>query len=127
MVSLFLAKKCRAVVGTMFRMAASYAGASEYADQIEQELRKMNVWQSEPPPASAFESTRPFYGDTMSFYQWLQFVLLPRIRTVVAEQGSFPGRSQVGVYAVRELDGQDEAADLISLLSRFDRFIETAR
>jgi uncharacterized protein YqcC (DUF446 family) len=108
-------------------MAASYAGASEYADQIEQELRKMNVWQPEPPPESAFQSTRPFFGDTMSFYQWLQFVLLPRIRNIVAQRGTFPGKSQVGSYAIRELDGENEAAELIDLLIRFDRFIETAR
>ena len=108
-------------------MAASYDGASEYADKIEQELRRLNAWQPEPPPEAAFASTRAFYGDTMSFYQWLQFVLLPRIRSVVAKRGHFPPKSQIGAYAVRELDGQDEAADLIELLSRFDQFIETAR
>ena len=77
-------------------MAASYQAASAYADQIEQELRKLNVWQAERPPESAFQSTRAFFGDTMSFYQWLQFVLIPRIRSVVAQRGAFPGRSQVG-------------------------------
>ena len=111
----------------MMRMAASYEGAGEYADQIEQELRKLDAWQAESPPEAAFQSTRPFFGDTMSFYQWLQFVLIPRIRSIVAARGTFPGKSQVGSYAVRELDGQDEAADLITLLSRFDRFIETGR
>ena len=105
-------------------MAASYEIASEYADQIEQELRKLNVWQAQPPPESAFHSTRAFFGDTMSFYQWLQFVLIPRIRGVVAQRGKFPARSQVGAYAVRELDGQDEANGLVSLLNRFDSFIE---
>ena len=108
-------------------MAASYDGAGEYADKIEQELRKLNVWQSAPPPEAAFQSTRAFYGDTMSFYQWLQFVLLPRVRNVIATRDHFPAKSQVGAYAVRELDGCHEADDLIALLSRFDRFIETAR
>jgi uncharacterized protein YqcC (DUF446 family) len=108
-------------------MAASYNGASEYADSIEQELKKMGVWSEVRPVEEAFQSTRAFYADTMSFYQWLQFVLLPRIRTIVAERGTFPGRSQIGAYAVRELDGDDAASELVSLLSRFDSFIETAR
>ena len=108
-------------------MAASYDAASEYADLIEQEMRNIGVWSDVRPPAEAFQSTRAFFGDTMSFYQWLQFVLLPRIRAIAAERGTFPGRSQVGSYAVRELDGQDEASELVQLLSRFDKFIETAR
>ncbi len=67
----------------MIGMAASYDGASEYADKIEQELRRLNVWQAEPLPETAYQSTRAFFGDTMSFYQWLQFVLIPRVRNVV--------------------------------------------
>jgi uncharacterized protein YqcC (DUF446 family) len=63
----------------------------------------------------------------MSFYQWLQFVLIARIRKVVAERGHFPPSSQIGTHAVRELDGCDEASELISLLSALDRFIETGR
>ena len=108
-------------------MAASYDGASEYADKIEQELRRLNAWQSEPLPEAAYRSTRPFGGDTMSFHQWLQFVLIPRVRDIIANRGTFPPQSRVGAYAVRELDGDHEAGELISLLSKFDRFIETGR
>jgi uncharacterized protein YqcC (DUF446 family) len=111
----------------MIGMAASYDGASEYADKIEQELQRIGGWQSEPPPASAFQSTRPFFGDTMAFYQWLQFVLIPRIRSVVANRGTFPPTSQVGAYAVRELDTAPDSDDLVSLLRHFDKFIETGR
>jgi uncharacterized protein YqcC (DUF446 family) len=108
-------------------MAASYDGASEYADKIERELRRLNVWQTDPPQEAAFQSKRAFFGDTMSFYQWLQFVLIPRVRNVVAARGQFPPKSQIGAYAVRELDGCDEANELVTLLSAFDKFIETGR
>jgi len=102
----------------------SYDQAVQHADRIEGELRRMDVWSSEPPPPEAFQSRVAFFGDTMSFYQWLQFVLLARVRDVVANRGAFPRSSSVGAYAVRELDGCDEAADLIRLLSEFDAFIE---
>jgi uncharacterized protein YqcC (DUF446 family) len=101
-----------------------HQGAALYAGRIEHELRKLNAWQSEPPPDSAFESQAAFFADTMAFYQWLQFVLLPRIREIAAEKGRFPATSQVGAYAVRELDGVWEASDLVSLLCQFDDFIE---
>ncbi len=102
----------------------SYQEAGSYAGQIEQELRNMGVWQSHPPPPEAFQSTRAFFGDTMSFYQWIQFVLLARVRSIVESRGAFPPKSAVGSYAVRELDGEHEASELIDVLCRFDRFIE---
>ncbi len=101
-----------------------HQAAALYADRIEHELRRLSAWASEPPPDSAFESQAAFFADTMAFFQWLQFVLLPRIREIAGERGSFPSQSQVGAYAVRELDGNWEASDLISLLCEFDDFIE---
>ena len=106
-------------------MTRSHDLAAGYADKIEQELRSLGASQSQPPPEKAFESQSAFFADTMSFYQWLEFVLVPRIREIVAKRGRFPSESQVGAYAVRELDGLDEASDLISLLSEFDGFIES--
>jgi uncharacterized protein YqcC (DUF446 family) len=79
---------------------------------------------SAPAPAAAFQSKRAFFGDTMSFYQWLQWVLLARVRDIIATRGSFPSSSSVGAYAVRELDDCDEASQLIHSLCEFDRFIE---
>ena len=101
-----------------------HQGAALYADRIQHELRNLNAWASEPPPDSAFESQAAFFADTMAFYQWLQFVLVPRIREISAGKGVFPRTSQVGAYAVRELDGAWEASELVSLLCRFDDFIE---
>jgi uncharacterized protein YqcC (DUF446 family) len=102
-----------------------YQHAAGYADRIEVELRRIGAWQNQPPPPEAFESTVAFFGDTMSFHQWIQFVLLERIRSVVAEQGNFPRRSQVGVYATRELDCDPDGGPLTSLLNEFDDFIES--
>jgi uncharacterized protein YqcC (DUF446 family) len=101
-----------------------YEQAASYADRIEAELRSLGRWQDTPPPASAFESRRAFFGDTMAFTQWLQFVLLARIRQVAAEKGSFPAHSQVAAYAVREFDTDYEAQSLVPILSEFDKFIE---
>ncbi len=103
---------------------AKYAGAARRAEAIEQELRRIGRWRSEPLPESALEFEQAFGADTMSFEQWIQFVLLPRIRAIVSGKGDFPVRSQVGAYAVRALDGDDGAAGLVSLLSELDAFIE---
>ena len=99
--------------------------AASFADRIEHELRALNAWRSNPLPDSAYESEQAFFADTMSFYQWLQFVLLARVREVIETRGEFPEESSVAVYAIRELDGTDEAAGLIEALSEFDDFIES--
>lgn len=93
------------------------------ADQIESEMRHIGMWSDVAPAAEKFQSQRAFYGDTMAFSQWLQFVFLPRVREAVSGQNPFPKSSAVGAYAVRELDGQDEAQRLAGLLSEFDRLI----
>jgi uncharacterized protein YqcC (DUF446 family) len=101
-----------------------YADAAAYAERIERALRKLNVWRAEPLPDTAYDSDQAFFLDTMTLYQWLQFVLVPRIQEIVAERGAFPAESYVGAHAVREFDGVDEAAGLVSLLIEFDEFIE---
>ena len=101
-----------------------YEAAAGYAERIEKELRNLDGWQQEPLPDAAYESEHAFFLDTMTLYQWLQFVLVPRVKEIVDERGSFPAESNVGAHAVRELDGVDEAADLIHVLIEFDEFIE---
>ena len=95
------------------------------AEAIEAELRRMGAWQDEPLPDAAYGFRRAFAADTMSFEQWLQFVLLPRVRELVASGGMFPPRSQVAVYAVRELDGRQDCDRLLELLHEFDGLFES--
>jgi uncharacterized protein YqcC (DUF446 family) len=94
------------------------------ADAVELELRGLGRWSEQPPPPEAFENMGAFGGNTMAFEQWIQFVLLPRIREIVRTRGRFPSGSEVGVYAVRALDGDYDADRLCSLLSQLDWIIE---
>ena len=104
-------------------MIPPWEEARKKADEIEACLRSINRWQAEPLPDHLFENMGPFGSSTMSFDQWIQFVLVPTIRDIVREQASFPPYSQVGVYAVRTLDGDTEAQPLVTLLSELDMLI----
>lgn len=90
------------------------------ADAIEAELRRIGAWRNEPLPEAAYAFRAAFAGDTMAFEEWLQFVLLPRVREAAAAGGPFPPRSQVGTYAIRNLDGREDCDRLIGLLCEFD-------
>ena len=89
------------------------------ADAIEAELKRLWVWQPGPLAPEKARFTQAFGMDTMAFTEWLQFVFLPRVRECL-ETGDFPASSQVGVHAIREFDGWDEASGLVSLLCEFD-------
>jgi len=101
-----------------------HAKASAITDALEAELRRLGRWAERRPPPEAFENMGAFGGRTMAFEQWIQFVLLERIREIVRTRAVFPSSSQVGVYAVRELDGDQDADELRSLLSTLDWIIE---
>jgi uncharacterized protein YqcC (DUF446 family) len=101
-----------------------YAEAGQKIDELETELKRLGRWSDQPLPPEAFENMGPFGSNTMAFEQWLQFVLAPRVRDIIASQGQFPSSSQVGVYAIRELDSAPDAEKLVALLCEFDALFE---
>jgi len=102
----------------MVRMPEPQAVLSKL-EQIEAEMRRVNLWQEDPLQPEQYDFKAAFGGDTMSFPQWLQFIFIPNVKRAAAS-GNFPSKSQVSVKATREFDGMDEASALIELLSEFD-------
>lgn len=91
------------------------------ADAIEGSMRTLGLWSAEPPPPERMDFRAAFGADTLAFVEWIQWVLMPRVRAGLADGGkSLPGRSEVSVYAARELDGQPEAQPLVDALRALD-------
>jgi uncharacterized protein YqcC (DUF446 family) len=101
-------------------VASVHERLASKADEIEAELRLLGWW-SAPKPDMNF--TKAFGMDTMAFGQWLTFVLVPRIREMVATKGTPPRGSMVAVQAVREFDGQPETDELQRLLRELDEIV----
>ena len=97
--------------------------ATQYADRIEAEMRRVGLWQGAPLRPEQLNFKKAFAMDTMAFSQWLQFIFLPRVREAVATN-NFPSSSSVGAQAVREFDGCPEADHLVALLIEFDSLFE---
>ena len=98
-----------------------YALAEAKINEIESELKKLGRWSAESAPAGALEKKAAFGEGVMSFEQWIQWVLIPRVRGIVAEHGEIPIGSMVGVYAMRVIGADPEAGDLDRLLREFDK------
>jgi len=90
---------------------------------IEAEMRRIGMWQSAPLRPEQYQFNQAFAMDTMVFSQWLQFILLPRVREEIADN-DFPSESYVGTQAIREFDTCSDASDLITILCEFDAFFD---
>ncbi len=102
----------------------TYTRAGIQADKIEAELRRLGRWQDTPLPEGQYENMGAFGSNTMSFEQWIQFILVINIRAIITDNGDFPDESQVGTYAVRAFDADPEAGQLTQLLIELDDLIE---
>ena len=89
-------------------------------DEIEAEMKRLGMWQDKPLPDDAYGFRQAFGMDTMAFPQWLQFILIPRVREIISEKGQFPSSSEVGIKAIKEFDQIPKADQLIRLLNEFD-------
>ena len=75
-----------------------YRRVSLILEKLELELRQLALWQLESPSAEALASTLPFCVDTLEFHQWLQFVLLVRLRQMLLLQMPLP--RQIALYSM---------------------------
>lgn len=94
---------------------------------IERELRVLGMWKVVPPGDEELSSREPFCIDTLDFDQWLQWIFLPRMKTILEQDLALPSASGIlemaqMVYATRV----SETRTLMALLAEFDRLITEA-
>ena len=108
----------------------SYVLVEQWLSTVESNLQEAEVWDNEPPEASDLCSVMPFAADTLRFTQWLQWVFLPRLRVLVANQQTLPKGCCIQPYAEevlpKELGSVSEAAvvdRLIKMMGEIDRLL----
>src|SRR5947207_9877587 len=78
---------------------------SALADRIEAELRRLGRWSSEPLDPARLVDMGPFGMRTLAAEEWIQHVLVPRLRELAASRGELPHESQTAAWAARQLVG----------------------
>jgi uncharacterized protein YqcC (DUF446 family) len=112
-------------------------------NEIEAEMKKIDLWQNEPLPAPQYDFKEAFGSDKMSFAQWLQFIFIPNVKKLLSTNGPWPPASQVGIYAVQEfmffrptentnefttggsIEEHGKELNLVGLLSEFDEIFNS--
>lgn len=92
--------------------------------EVEAVLRTSGKWEKQQPPSDALASSEPFCLDTLEFEQWLQWILLPRMKLILEYQKPLPSRSAIAGYAEECLHKHDpQMIRLFALIRRFDDLI----
>ncbi|HEY1923516.1 MAG TPA: YqcC family protein [Tepidisphaeraceae bacterium] len=104
-------------------MQPAYELVASRIDEIEAEMRRMGVWQSQPLTPEQLNFKEAFGMDVLALEQWLQFIFIPNVRKIIATKGKFPSGSQVADQAYREWvmwGSRTDVEPLIQLLRQFD-------
>ncbi|MEM0955537.1 MAG: YqcC family protein [Pseudomonadota bacterium] len=97
---------------------------AELLIDVEAHLRQLGLWQEQSPPEEAFESTQPFFIDTLSFDQWLQFVFLPTMYQLIEDNAAFPTECAIAPMAEEFFRGSALASRGLEVtLAQVDRLL----
>lgn len=88
---------------------------------IREEMKTKLLWAEQSPSAEALASTQPFCVDTLAFSEWIQWLMIPRLQTMIAQQMPLPQNSNMHAMseeAFKTLDA--DTAQLESLIQQLD-------
>ena len=100
--------------------------ARDRHDHIVRAMRAAGMWDGPRPLPEAFESRVAFFGDTMSFDQWLRYVMLPNLEECIERRGGFPASSSLAQRAAREYQHYGDvpqAGPVVAALAALDGFV----
>ena len=101
-----------------------YTDVAALLIDIEAELRQLGFWDVEPPPPEALTSEQPFAVDTLSLPQWLQFIFLPTMYTLLETEATLPQKCGIAPVAEEYFRGRPQsAATLIGTLQSMDELL----
>lgn len=102
------------------------AQVSIILDELEQALKAQGWWCEQPPSAMAMASTAPFCCDTMPLEQWLQFVLLVKMRALLETGAELP--SKIAILPMAEYQFAhhgEQVSAILNAIAKLDQCLNT--
>ncbi len=101
-----------------------YRQVADAVDAIEFEMRAINLWEEQAPSHADMASRLPFCYDTLKVWQWLQWVFIPRIRIIIAENSALPTRCDIAPLAETEFRNlEQDCSRLLAMIRSLDQII----
>jgi uncharacterized protein YqcC (DUF446 family) len=76
-------------------MQTKYVQLAALLMDLEVELRRLLCWDVLPPSVEALQSGEPFCVDTMEFYQWVQWIFIPRLNAMMEAGAGLPTQCDI--------------------------------
>ncbi|GGK80155.1 YqcC family protein [Amphritea balenae] len=100
-------------------MSEKYAELEQVLREIEAEMRVWSLWSANKPSLTALQSVQPFCIDTLSFWQWVQWIMLPKFQQMIEQQLPLPKSSNMAPMIKEAL--QNNAVKSSKLIEFFDQ------
>lgn len=92
--------------------------------ELEEALRSGGLWSSRAPAPNALQSVLPFCVDTLTLEQWLQFVFLPQMRSLLASGAALPAECSIAPMAEQAFaDYPNPLSDVVRILTSIDELL----
>lgn len=88
--------------------------------ELKQLLKKHALWQREAPSEAALSSQQPFAIDTLEPHEWLQWIFIHRIESMLAAGQSAPSEFEIAPYFEQVWKGQSQYQDILTVLKKID-------
>ncbi len=95
--------------------------------KIEITMQQLKLYASVRPDDSAFESSTPFCYDTMSFLEWIQWVMFPKTLDLITRDLPLPTVCEIHPLAEEEFKLlAQETDELLEEILQLDRLFNIA-
>jgi uncharacterized protein YqcC (DUF446 family) len=95
--------------------------------KIEITMQRLKLYASVRPDDSAFESSTPFCYDTMSFLEWIQWVMFPKTLDLITRNLPLPTVCEIHPLAEEEFKLlAQETDELLEEILQLDRLFNIA-
>jgi uncharacterized protein YqcC (DUF446 family) len=98
---------------------------SSLLDQLEQQLQRHQLWQTQRPCLEALASREPFAIDALEPHEWLQWIFMIKIRAALHGEMALPRGFSITPYFEQAWAQYADRAELLVLLSQIDEVCQS--
>lgn len=90
-------------------------------NELEQQMRHLEVWQNTRPTDEALASSEPFAIDTLQPEQWLQWIFIVKIRQMIERKQALPQGFEMAPYFSEVWKERQDMQSMLMLIESIDK------
>ncbi|MDB4837375.1 YqcC family protein [Marinomonas sp.] len=109
----------------MNKVFSSHHVLADLMIDLQVAMEECLVWDCELPTPEALQSSEPFCIDTMTFEQWLRFVMIERFNVLLESGTKLPARCDIAPMAEEALKGKPQKGvqRVVECLTKIDQYL----